>query len=129
MSRNARYGGSPQSGDSESDEDLGKRKFNAEPVKTINEVLMKALEEAANPGFGDEEPEVMPAPDGTGTGAHVALASAADAKEEDPHAPRKGTVRARRLRRQHHVWSHKYVRRQNRPVPTRPEPKRASATN
>lgn len=30
--------------------------------RTINQLLRKALEEAANPGFGDEEPEVMKAP-------------------------------------------------------------------
>ena len=29
--------------------------------RTINELLRKALEDAANPGFGDEEPEVMKA--------------------------------------------------------------------
>lgn len=30
--------------------------------RSINQLLRKALEEAANPGFGDEEPEVMKAP-------------------------------------------------------------------
>lgn len=35
--------------------------------RTINQLLQKALEDAANPGFGDEEPEVMKAPtDGNG---------------------------------------------------------------
>lgn len=30
--------------------------------RSINEILTKALDEAANPGVGDEEPEVLPAP-------------------------------------------------------------------
>ena len=38
--------------------------------RTINQLLQRALEEAANPGFGDEEPEIMKAPtDGNGISA------------------------------------------------------------
>ena len=40
--------------------------------RTINQLLQRALEEAANPGFGDEEPEIMKAPtDGNGISAVV----------------------------------------------------------
>lgn len=34
------------------------------PGRGINEILRKALEEASNPGDGDEEPEILPAPGG-----------------------------------------------------------------
>lgn len=34
------------------------------PIRSINQLLQKALEDAANPGEGDEEPEVLAAPDG-----------------------------------------------------------------
>ena len=35
--------------------------------RNINELLVRALENAANPGFGDEEPEVLEAPPHTGS--------------------------------------------------------------
>ncbi len=55
MSRNYRYG------DSDSDEDE-RRKPDSKPQRSINELLSKALAEAAEPGQGDEEPEVLEAP-------------------------------------------------------------------
>jgi hypothetical protein len=49
----------PDSDDSDSGNNAKK---NRQPTRSINELLVRALETAANPGFGDEEPEVMEAP-------------------------------------------------------------------
>ena len=46
--------------------------------KTINDVLIKALSDAANPGVGDEEPEVMEAPGGESNGQRVERVGSAE---------------------------------------------------
>jgi hypothetical protein len=67
--------------DTDSDEDFGKRKFSTvQPSNTINELLMKALEEAAKPGVGDEDPEILPAPAHTSSGVAAEEEDAPEAK-------------------------------------------------
>ena len=48
----------------DSDEEDAPRPRSAKDKRTINESLKRALENAATPGVGDEEPEVLPAPEG-----------------------------------------------------------------
>jgi hypothetical protein len=50
------------SDESEGESTSGNQTPNSAAVRNINELLVRALAEAANPGVGDEEPEVLEAP-------------------------------------------------------------------
>ena len=53
------------------------RKSQTTEKRSINQYLQKALKEAENPGYGDEEPEVMSVPEGVGQSAeHLSLRQA-----------------------------------------------------
>jgi hypothetical protein len=64
------------------------------PAKNINAALKKALEEAANPGVGDEEPEVLPPPENTNqSSTNNDSKRGGDSQLEQPEPKRRGEDR------------------------------------
>lgn len=75
----SKYANNRRGDSSDSDEEEERTK---KPVKQINEVLARALALAAEPGEGDEEPEVLPPPPHTNNNA--------ESKNADNEAKRGG---------------------------------------
>lgn len=77
--------------DSEGESNNGNASPNRGPERNINELLVRALAEAANPGFGDEEPEVLEAPPNTNSAVQNESKRSSDGSDEQQHSKqRKG---------------------------------------
>jgi hypothetical protein len=88
MSKN-QYNNRRDDSDSSDDDNSSKKEKSNKPERTINELLSKALAQAAEPGQGDEEPEVLEAPPHTSSHAE-AKSSGNESKrntEEDEEEP------------------------------------------
>lgn len=92
-------------GDSDSDDDASKSKRSVKHERTINESLAKALAAAANPGEGDEEPEVLEAPPHTNNHAEAKSSSSemkrggkGEDDEDEPEAKQRRNERDERNR-------------------------------